>query len=68
MSTSDWRTPAAYTYIRHISAAGLAWEYLRRDDDYRRDVHRVKMLPQSDREALAEFAGRWGLRFRSRSE
>eukprot|EP01037_Dinobryon_pediforme_P037832 gene37832-45520_t len=41
MPSSDWRSPAAYAHAKSIPAAGFAWEYLRRDEDYRRDFHRV---------------------------
>ena len=35
MLSIDWRSPAAYRFAKSIPAAGFAWEYLRRDDDYR---------------------------------
>lgn len=63
MPNSDWRLPAAYVHARGISAAGLGWEYLRRDDLYRRDFHRLKTLPRSDKQTTAAFSERWGLRF-----
>src|SRR5713101_9789857 len=37
----DWRSAAAYQHAKVIPAAGFAWEYLRRDDDYHRDFDRV---------------------------
>ncbi|WP_395370615.1 transcriptional regulator domain-containing protein [Komagataeibacter diospyri] len=36
MPISDWQSPAAYEHAKDIAAAGMAWEYLRRDDEYRR--------------------------------
>lgn len=30
-----WQPSAAYLYVLHLDSAGLAWEYLRRNADYR---------------------------------
>lgn len=38
MQSIDWRTPAAYKRIKDLPPAGFAWEYLRRNEDYRHDV------------------------------
>ena len=52
MPSSDWRSPAAYGHAQSIPAAGFAWEYLRRDDEYRRDFHRLKRkIPPRHRSA-----------------
>ncbi|MFG1393796.1 transcriptional regulator domain-containing protein [Xanthobacter agilis] len=64
MPSSDWRAPAAYGHAHSIPAAGFAWEYLRRDDEYRRDFHRLKRKSRHDTEAQTAFSNRWGLRFR----
>lgn len=64
MPSSDWRAPAAYGHAQSIPAAGFAWEYLRRNDEYRRDVHRLKRKSRDDIEAQTAFTNRWGLRFR----
>lgn len=66
MPSSDWRSPAAYGYAHSIPAAGFAWEYIRRDDEYRRDFQRLKRIPHPDFEARTAFSNRWGLRFRGR--
>lgn len=63
MPNTDWRTPATYAHARNISTAGFAWEFLRRDPDYRRDFRRVKASPRGTGEAQAAFTDRWGLRF-----
>ncbi len=63
MPSIDWRSPAAYAHAKSISAAGFAWEYLRRDEDYRRDFHRVTQLPRLGGAAQTAFSERWGLRF-----
>lgn len=63
MPSTDWRSPAAYAHAKSIYAAGFAWEYLRRDDDYRHDFHRVRRLSRLDSDAQTAFSKRWGLRF-----
>jgi len=49
-----WHPGAAYLYVLHLDGPGLAWEYLRRHPDYRRDWQR--------RHRCHELARRWGLR------
>lgn len=54
-----WHPVAAYLYLLHLDGPGLAWEYLRRNPDYRLDWHR------HGRHAHAQqhpHARRWGLR------
>jgi len=36
-SADSWLPTAAYLYVLHLDGPGLAWEYLRRHPDYRRD-------------------------------
>lgn len=49
-----WHPGAAYLYVLQLDGPGLAWEYLRRHPDYRRDWQRRHRCP--------ELARRWGLR------
>ncbi|MBU2031535.1 MAG: hypothetical protein KKG69_01675 [Alphaproteobacteria bacterium] len=63
MLSIDWRSPAAYLHTKKISAAGFAWEYLRRDDDYHRDFEKLRHTLRPARRSLAAFSKRWGLRF-----
>lgn len=35
--TPDWRSAAHYEYVSGLTSTGLAWEFLRRNSDYRRD-------------------------------
>lgn len=49
-----WHPGAAYLYVLHLDGPGLAWEYLRRHPDYRRDWKRRRRRP--------ELARHWGLR------
>lgn len=54
-SRNDWRPSAAYAYLLHLDGPALAWEYLRRNDRYRRDWQIA--MPQ----AAIRAAGVWGL-------
>lgn len=67
MLSIDWRAPAAYRHAKTIAAAGFAWEYLRRHDDYRDDYRAITRIKQPGIERLEAFAQRWGLRFPMRS-
>lgn len=53
-SAEHWYPTAAYLYMLHLDGPALAWEYLRRHPDYRRDWLRRRRRP--------EAAARWGLR------
>jgi hypothetical protein len=50
----QWYPTAAYLYVLHLDDLALAWEYLRRNPEYRRDWR--------DRQRQPEAAQRWGLR------
>ncbi len=63
----DWRSPAAYRHAKHIPAAGFAWEYLRRNDEYRHDFQTIALTGRPDSAELEAFGNRWGLRFPVRS-
>lgn len=63
----DWRSPAAYSHTKALPAAGFAWEYLRRDEDYRREFQAIAASSDPDPERLEAFVQRWGLRFSDRS-
>jgi len=53
-SADAWYPTAAYLYVLHLDGPALAWEYLRRHPDYRRDWLRRHHQP--------EAAQAWGLR------
>lgn len=53
-SADYWYPTAAYLYVLHLDAPALAWEYLRRHPDYRRDWLRRHHRPDA--------AHAWGLR------
>lgn len=64
----DWRDPVPYAGIVGRGRAALAWELLRRDSDYRSDVHSrpkcvgndVEFVPLTD----SGTSARSGLLFR----
>ncbi|AOI82890.1 MULTISPECIES: DUF2285 domain-containing protein [Burkholderia] len=53
-SAEAWYPTAAYLYVLHLDGPSLAWEYLRRHPDYRRDWRRCRHPPGA--------AHAWGLR------
>ena len=53
-SAEPWYATAAYLYVLHLDELALAWCYLRRNPDYRRDWLRHRHDAQT--------AQRWGLR------
>lgn len=58
---SRWRSAEAYDYLDDLSAADLAWEYLRRNPDYQKDFQTAPAI------GAADWTARWGLRFPRRS-
>lgn len=68
MLNVDWRLPAAYEYTKIIPAAGFAWDYLRRDENYHRDFTRIRHVGKPPARSLTIFSQRWGLRFPTRPE
>ncbi len=67
MIINDWLADAAYQYADNIPIAGFAWEYLRRDEDYRRNFETLNRMEAPPVIALEAFSQRWGLRFPARS-
>lgn len=68
MSEDDsWRSEAAYEYIDKLTPSELAWEFLRRNPDYRKSYQELMVSGRIAQENAAEFGLQWGLRFRSRS-
>jgi len=53
--SQHWHPSAAYLYALHLERPALAWEYLRRNPDYRRDWLQRRRQPHT--------AQRWGLRW-----
>jgi hypothetical protein len=59
MSYADWRSPAAYDRAMGLEPTGFAWEWLRRNPAYRRDLRDAE--PGQD--FSATLRTRWGLSF-----
>jgi hypothetical protein len=67
MSSTDWRSPAAYEDLRSLDAPGFAWEFLSRNSAFERDCKRLEHAGDQDPLSAGElddFARRWGVRFR----
>jgi len=59
----EWWPHAACGYMWQLAASGFAWEYLRRNDEYRHDCQTLALNRRQDAEQLESFAHRWGLLF-----
>ena len=46
-SAEHWYPTAAYLYVLHLDDLGTAWEYLRRNPDYRLDWLRHHRRPKA---------------------
>jgi hypothetical protein len=62
MSESDWRSPEPYAIMQDAEAADFAWEFVRRNPDYRRD-HRKLQRNGSRLGVNRTFRHRWGFLF-----
>jgi hypothetical protein len=66
MLNINWRSPAAYAHTRSIPAVGFAWEYLRRNDEYQRDVRIIGLAAPPRTDQQERFEKRWGTTFSKR--
>jgi hypothetical protein len=59
------RLDPRYGYIASLSPEGVAWEFLRRNDNYRADCRAEQLgsLATSSANSSASRARKWGLRF-----
>ena len=69
--TENWLDPEPYRALADIDRAGLMWEWLRRDPEYRLSQHQAKPIAPQSRSGLkiitltpAVNANQWGLHFR----
>lgn len=65
MATRDWRRKTDYAEIEDFTPRELAWEYLRRNPDFKRDQRRIKKAESTSGDDIAQT---WGLRFPGRYE
>ena len=66
---ADWRLQTTERALNRLERQGFAWEFLRRNPDYRRDYDRVSSTPAGKPGALSHHgsaAPQWGLRFPDR--
>ncbi|WBU64674.1 transcriptional regulator domain-containing protein [Paracoccus aerodenitrificans] len=64
---SGWRSSAGYDHVEDLTASDLAWEWLRRSDDYAADYRALNEAQEEGAPTLAQMRERWGLRFPARS-
>jgi hypothetical protein len=68
MSTRpNWRTPSATTSLHQLDRAGFAWEFLRRNPNYRKEFAQIPKEAANTEAARVATGERWGLCFRVRS-
>lgn len=61
--TKEWRTSSAYDFMDEVDTDNLAWECLRRNEQYQKDFS-VSLDPALRDDMQVEFIQtRWGLRF-----
>lgn len=61
--TKEWRTSSAYDFMDEVDTDNLAWECLRRNEQYQKDFS-VSLAPALRDDIQVEFIQtRWGLRF-----
>jgi len=62
--TRDWRSPEAADALKDLDRSGLAWEFLRRNPEFREHyasiLERTESNALSEEAALAELSDRWG--------
>ena len=61
------RLDTDYRYVTGLSAGSIAWEFLRRNSEYRAD-YRAGMAKRGSALSVSEAANvgqKWGLRFRA---
>ncbi len=64
---SHWRFSERYDHVEKLTASGLAWEWLRRSENYNQDFEALS-AENADRVMLTEkIRQRWRLQFPSRS-
>ncbi|WP_439496122.1 transcriptional regulator domain-containing protein [Bosea sp. (in: a-proteobacteria)] len=63
----DWRLQQTERALNRLERQGFAWEFLRRNPDYRSDYNRLRSTLTSRRGASQRSATpQWGLRFPDR--
>ncbi|WP_432430896.1 transcriptional regulator domain-containing protein [Mesorhizobium loti] len=60
-----WRNSTAYDYVNELDPEDLAWEFLRRNAEYKQDY--VNLERRGEARSASLFSAKWGLSFRCRS-
>lgn len=64
---SQWRSEGHYGHVEKLTASGLAWEWLRRNEAYNEDFEALSAR-EADTTVLTEkIRQRWRLRFPCKS-
>lgn len=63
---SQWRSSERYEPVERMSASGLAWEWLRRNEAYNRDFDALSAHNADIAMLTDAIRQRWRLRFRGR--
>ena len=64
--SSLWRLSVRYEHIDDLTASDLAWEWLRRNDDYDHDFEALGRVDVDSQELSQTIRDQWGLRFPDR--
>ena len=65
MSKFDWRSADSYSEALDYDAAAFAWEYLRRNPDYRDDYQTSIDTGSLEAPGMLAMRRRWGVCFRA---
>jgi hypothetical protein len=57
----NWRSAAAYEYIDDLAPSELAWEFLRRNPDFRAAFREIEATPDAP-DRVRALIDKWGLR------
>jgi hypothetical protein len=62
--TRNWRSPEAADALKDLDRSALAWEFLRRNPEFREHytsiLERIESNAVSEEAALTELSDRWG--------
>jgi hypothetical protein len=59
----SWRSEVAYDYIDKLNPGDLAWEFLRRNPEYKKSYRELVAIERLSEGVARDFAEQWGLRF-----
>ncbi|WP_449043496.1 transcriptional regulator domain-containing protein [Paracoccus versutus] len=60
---SKWRSSPSYDFVDEVASPDLAWEWLRRNENYQQDYRAVARQEAMDAPSILRFRNRWGLTF-----